>query len=395
VLPALGAGIYLNAGSTGPLPAETAAAMAELTDWQLRTGRAHTAYLEEVLARLEEARASVAAVIGAMVEDVAVTTSTSQALASATWAADWRPGDRAITTTVEHDGALGPLYALRERHGIDLVHVEAGDGDDERLLADLEAVLTPTTRLVSVSHVTWATGAVLPIRRIAELAHARGAWLLVDGAQAAGAIPVDVTSLGADFYAFAGQKWLLGPEGVGGLWVDPSVAERALLSAPGFLSFERLDSRGTAVPWRTARRFDAAGLYWPAVAGLARSAGWLAMYVGLAWAHERATGMAAALARRLAAIEGVTVETPSHRMATLVTFRVAGWPADAARDELGARIFAITLSVPPLDAIRASVGWFNTADEIERFAGAVELLASHSPEAIPPRRTLRILEAGP
>jgi selenocysteine lyase/cysteine desulfurase len=118
------------------------------------------------------------------------------------------------------------------------------------------------------------------------------------------------------------------------------------------------------------------------------------MYVGLPWAYERATRSAAALAERLGAIDGVDVVTPVSRMATLVTFRIAGWTAEEARDEHGARVFAVTRTVPPLDAVRASVGWFNTAEELERFASAVELLASHSPDTIPPRRTLRIVEAG-
>jgi selenocysteine lyase/cysteine desulfurase len=78
-------------------------------------------------------------------------------------------------------------------------------------------------------------------------------------------------------------------------------------------------------------------------------------------------------------------------MGTLVTFRIGGWPAEDAVHELGSRVFAITRSIPPLDAIRISVGFFNTAEEIERFAGAVELLASTTPESIPPKPRLTII----
>jgi selenocysteine lyase/cysteine desulfurase len=87
----------------------------------------------------------------------------------------------------------------------------------------------------------------------------------------------------------------------------------------------------------------------------------------------------------------VTVLTPVHQMATLVTFRIAGWPAAAALEELGSRAFAIARTVEPLDAVRISVGFFTTADEIERFADTVALLAAHTPETLPPRRTLTIL----
>ena len=78
-------------------------------------------------------------------------------------------------------------------------------------------------------------------------------------------------------------------------------------------------------------------------------------------------------------------------MGTLVTFRIAGWPASTALDELGARVFAIARTIDHLDALRISVGFFTSDAEVERFIGCVELLAAHTPETVPPRRTLTIL----
>jgi selenocysteine lyase/cysteine desulfurase len=78
-------------------------------------------------------------------------------------------------------------------------------------------------------------------------------------------------------------------------------------------------------------------------------------------------------------------------MATLIAFRIAGWTPQAALDELGARVFAIARTVPTVDALRISVGAWNSEDELERFASAVELLAAHTPETLPPRRTLTLL----
>ena len=90
----------------------------------------------------------------------------------------------------------------------------------------------------------------------------------------------------------------------------------------------------------------------------------------------------------------MTVLTPRHAMATLVTFRIAGWPAQAALDELGSRIFLVARTIASLDALRLSVGFFTTDDELDRVAEAVELLAGHTPETLPPRRTLAILGQG-
>jgi L-cysteine/cystine lyase len=234
----------------------------------------------------------------------------------------------------------------------------------------------------------------MPVARIAALAHERGALVVVDGAQAAGAIPLRFDELGVDLYAVPAQKWLLGPEGMGALVVDPSQTDRFIPALGGWFSFEDVDSLGTATWWSDARRFESTGFHRPSVVGMARSIGWLSMYVGLDFVHRRGMALAAATRVRLADIPGVTVLTPAGAMATLVTFRIAGWPAQAALDELGSRVFAIARTIPSLDALRISVGFFNSEDELERLAEAVELLASHTPETLPPRRLLAILGEG-
>jgi L-cysteine/cystine lyase len=391
-LPALGAGIYLNSGLAGPLPAETAAAMDELSGWQVRTGRAHPDAYPALVDRMGEARAGIAAILATDVESIALTRATTEGMNTAAWSIDWQPGDRIVTTTQEHAGCLGPLISVRDRFGLDLAMADIGDGgDDDRTLAAFDDAIRPGTRLVALSHVLWTTGAVLPIARVAALAHERGAIVAIDGAQAVGALPVRVDEIGADFYALSGQKWLLGPEGTGALWVAPAAMRTARPSHAGWFGFERLDRDGTVVWQPDARRFETSGFHPPSVAGFARSCGWLSMYVGLSWVHDRGSAMARLAADRLAAIPGVSVLTPRERMATIVTFRITGWPSDTALDELGARVFAIARSIPPIDAIRISVGFFNTEAEIERFAGAVELLAAHRPETIPPRSRLPIL----
>jgi L-cysteine/cystine lyase len=393
-LPALGAGIYLNTGSVGPLPAETAAAMAELVDYELRIGRSHPDYWEGFLERMGEARAAVAAVIGADVGEIALVHSTSGAMNAAVWSIDLRPGDRIVTTQAEHPGALGPVHVAASRAGAELAIADVGfGGDDQATLAAFDAAITAGTKIVALSHVLWATGARLPIREIATLAHERGARVIVDGAQAVGAIPVSVADLGVDFYAIPGQKWLLGPEGTGALWCDPAIVADSQPTNASWFTFERL-SATEAVPWKDARRFEDSGHYRPGVTGLARSCGWLSMYVGLPWIHERGQSMARAAAERLARIDGVELLTPLDRMATLVTFRIAGWNPDAALAELNGRIFAIARSVPDLGALRISVGFFTTADEIERVASIVELLAAHTPATLPQRPRLTILGQG-
>lgn len=394
-LPATGAGIYLNTGSVGPLSTETVRAMREAEDWELRVGRGNPDDWELLFERVEEARGVVGAVLGAGPDEMAITHGTTEAVDTAIWATDPRAGDRFVTTSLEYPGVLAMMGVFRERFGAKVAVVDVGDGGDEAMVLEaLDEAITPETRAVVVSHVSWATGTVLPVESICGLARRQGAWAIVDGAQSAGAIPVDARAMGADFYAFAGQKWLLGPEGTGALWVGPRGLSEGRQTYVGYPSFRTIGPDGSAEPWPQARRFEMSMFHRPSIVGLARSVGWLEMYVGLGWAYERAGRLASRAADALAEVPGVELLTPRDRMATLITFRIAGWSADAARGELAQRVFAIVRSVPHLEAVRISVGFFTTQEELDRFVEAVGLLARHTPETLPRRPSLVVVQAG-
>jgi L-cysteine/cystine lyase len=267
-------------------------------------------------------------------------------------------------------------------------------GDSAAVLAALDRAIEPGTRLVAVSHVTWATGARLPIGEIVELAHARGALVAVDGAQSAGAMAVSVEDLGPDFYAVPAQKWLLGPDGIGAVYCAESVMDRPRLTFAGWASYESMDLAAEGALWPDARRFEIAGFHQPSVLGFARSAAWISMYVGLPWVYERIARLAGEAAAMLAEVPGVEVLTPGGGPSGLVTFRVAGWNAAVALRELEQRTLCIARTVPPLDAIRISVGFFNTEGELRRFRDGVALVAGSTPETIPHRPRIEVILGG-
>jgi L-cysteine/cystine lyase len=394
-LPSLSAAIQLNTGSVGPMPAESAAAMAQLADYERDFGRAQVEYWDESKQRIDEARAGVAAVLGGELDEVAITHAATDGMNVGTWSLDWRDGGRAVTTCHEHPAGVGPLYMICDRHGVDLGFAEfAGNASDDEIVGQFDRLITPGTKLVSISHVLWTSGLVMPVRRIADIAHERGARMLVDGAQAAGAIPVNVRDLGADMYAIPAQKWLLGPEGLGALWVRRELLEHARSTFASYFTFATVDSRGNRSLTEDARRFQSVGFHRPSIVGMARSIGWLTMFVGLDFVYRRGAEMAHYAADRLAGIEGVELVTPRDRMAGLITFRIRGWEIQAALDELQARTFAIARTLPLIDALRISVGFWTTEDEVDRFLDGVRVLAAHTPETLPPRRTLTIVGQG-
>ena len=393
-LPATAAGIFMNAGTCGPIPASAARAMAEVADRELSVGRAHRDAFDELLLRMDETRAAVAAVLGTEVDRVALTGSTTEGLCAAILAIDWRRGDRVVTTRHEHPGLAAPLAMLRDRHGVEVDAVDIGDGGDhDRTVAAIEAAVGRGPRLVALSHVLWTTGAVLPAARIVDVAHAAAVPVLLDGAQAAGAIPLDFDAIGADFYAVPGQKWLLGPEGTGALAVSSSALDWAEPSMAGYFSTATPYATGRADLWADARRFEAAGFHAPSIVGLGRAIGWLSVFVGLPWAQARAASLAADAAAMLRRIPGVSVVTPADAGGTLVTFRIGGWGAETAVEELGRRIFLVARPIPGFDAVRLSIGWWNTGDEVRRVGDAVAELARHTPETLPRRPVIAVLDA--
>lgn len=340
---------YLNAGTCGPVPRAALAAAREVWEEAAREGRSG-GYYRALMGEREALRAGYASVLGARPADVALTTSTSEGVVRVIAGLDLGPGDEILTAPDEHPGLLGPLISARERRGVTLRAVP---------LAELAGAVGPATRLVACSHVSWITGARAP----AELA-ALEIPVLLDGAQGAGAVPVDVEALGCAFYAGSGQKWLCGPVGAGMLWVSPAWRER--LAALG-LTYVNLTSGADglgASAHADARRHDAAALgretVVPALAALGtlEEAGWPAV-------HARAAALAARLADALAARGRVVAP---REEGTLVT-----WESEAPvaeRDRLEAA-GVIVRDLPGTSYVRASVGAWSDEGDLERLLEAL------------------------
>ena len=392
-LPATAAGIFMNAGTCGPIPATSARAAAEVAERELTIGRAHRDAYDDLLVRMDEARAAIAAVLGTTLDRVALTHSATEGMCIAIDAVPWRRGDRVVTTDNEHPGVTAPLAMLRDRVGVEIDVVRVGDGgDDDRTMAGIEAALRRETRLVALSHVLWTTGAILPGERIGAAAHAQGIPVAIDGAQSAGAVPIDVDRIGAEFYAAPGQKWLLGPEGTGALAVSSDALAWAEPSFAGFFGSATPYGVGREHLWADARRFESAGYHKPSIVAFARSVGWLSMFVGLPWAYARSARLARDAAERLTRIHGVAVASPANA-GPLVTFSIRGWDPQSVVDELGRRIFLISRAIPGTDRVRLSVGWWNTEEEVGRVLDAIAELARHTPETLPRRPTISIVDA--
>jgi L-cysteine/cystine lyase len=338
---------YLNAGTDGPIPrAAVEAARAEL-DAELTEGRifAHFHRRQELTDGL---RAGYARVMGCDAKHVAVTSGTSAGLGAVLAGLDLGPNDEIVTSDSEHPGLLGPLIAARHR------------GATVRVVpfSELANAVTATTTIVAASHVSWITGEVAP----AELADVQ-VPVILDGAQGAGAVPLDVAALGCAAYAAAGQKWLCGADGTGMLYVEPQFGERVRTIAPNYHSFEDT-TRGLDSPLRAeARRFDNP-LPREGVA-FSKAALDVLEDEGLSRVTKRAVDLAARFAEALAEA-GHTVAPRGD--STLVAFEFPD-PADA-RQRLAAAGIAVR-DLPGHPYLRASVGAWNDESDLERLLAAL------------------------
>jgi L-cysteine/cystine lyase len=230
-------------------------------------------------------------------------------------------------------------------------------------------------KLVVLSHVAYGTGAVLPVRQVAELAHERGALVLVDGAQSAGAIEVDCRALDVDFYAFSGQKWFCGPEGTGGLYVSAAGME---LLQPTYVGYGTVDHEkyrpndpGSFAVVGTAARYEAGSFFRPAIRGLAASLSWLSDDIGLGSVYERIHSLREYCVGRLGELDGVQLMAPASALAGLVAFRHPDLDPVTAVAHLAEHRVSIR-SIPGNGALRFSCGFFNTPEEIDRAVGLVQ-----------------------
>lgn len=371
--PALAGLTYLNLGTHGLMPEPALLRYLEASARYEREGHFAHADLD---AERERARARLAALLGAPPATVALTGNANDGINIVAAGIAWRPGDEVLITDQEHPAIESPFGHLAERGRIALRRFAFG-ADPEETLANLEAALTPRTRLVAVSTVSSQTGARLPARPATAIAHARGAEILIDATQALGQVALDATAIGCDYLVSNGHKWLLGPKGTGLLYVRPDRLEALEPAHVGAGSLLEGASPPTLLP--TAARFEFGTRALPL---------WAGMNAALDWWEERGVepilahmaGLATELKARVQANPRLTLLTPLpwEHSSALVSFSVEGEPDSMALLRKLWERRVVTRSVPELQALRISCAPFSDEGDLDRLFEALEAVSSLS-----------------
>ena len=377
-IPVLAHTAYLNTGWSGPPPTRVALAMKERIDQELEQGP----IMPEVLAAGREiqaqAREAAARILNASIEEVLVTRNTTEGLNIVLSGLDWNQGDEIIICDVEHGSVIAPAQLIGQRYGVavKVVDLEMFDSS-EVILTKIEAAFTPKTRMVFISHILYATGRRMPAEELRMLTKDKGILLMLDGAQTGGHIELDMASSGFDFYSIPGQKWILGYEGSGALFMRREHLERIHPAHTG--------GRGVASPadahnfqpvTDSMEKFLGGSVSVPVQVAFLEATKFIEE-VGIKNIEERNLDLAESAKAKLSEVPGVTVHSPLERRDSsgLVSFSIAGQEPVPIVEKLWENHRLVVRQVGYPAGVRASLHFFNTEGEVDLLVGGVRELA--------------------
>jgi len=363
--------LYLNTGGLGPVSQpvlDTVAAVTRQLQEHCETGHG----------LLEPAREAMARFIGASVAEVCFVRNATEGNSIIAAGLALAPGDEVIFETHAHPGGSFPWLNQAKQRGVVVKLFEPDPASAEGNLARILALVTPRTKVIQVSHITCTTGLVFPVASIAEFARARGIWFHIDGAQAAGMIPLDLHRLGCDSYAFSGHKWLGGPHETGVLYLRRDRLEAVAPTGIGAYSGELPQLPGELKYLGAAARHEYGTRNAALVAGLAAAVRFQEQ-IGrdriAAHGRELADLLIDGCAR-IAGIELLTPPAPGLR-ASITTIRHARADAHKFFGYLMEkhRLRCRPVTEQDLGAVRISTHVFTAAADCERIIAAVRAAA--------------------
>jgi cysteine desulfurase/selenocysteine lyase len=375
--------VYLDSAATSQKPRPVLAAMEEY--YRLHNANVHRGVHtvgNEATDVFESARERVARFIDGPAEGLVFVRNTTEALnlVASSYARELLvPGDRVVLTEMEHHSNLVPWQLAAERAGLELAFLPVDD-EGRVDLSNLDELLSPPTRLVSISHQSNVLGTVVPLREIVDAAHARDVLVCVDAAQSVPHMPVSVRELGCDFLAFSGHK-MCGPMGAGVLWARPELLERMPPFLGGGSMILRVSLERSS--WSTVpHKFEAGTPDVASATGLAAACDYLDS-LGMDRIHAHEQELTSHLLSLLEEMDGVSVYGPHdlRDRGGAVSFNVEGVHAHdvgTILDREGVAVRAGHHCCQPLmtrlgvaATARASVYLYNTHEEIDALGVAL------------------------
>jgi len=373
--PLLSSGVlYFDNAATSLTPKQVVEAIADyLLNCRANIGRGVYPLAQRATEAYEEVRAKVAKFIGAESCEVSFVKNTTEAINIVSMGVEWSKEDNVVITGLEHHSNMLPWLRASRIYGFE-VRVVKPKPDGSLSLDDFAKAVDKRTRLVALTHVSNVLGTISPVREVARLAKDHGALVLVDAAQSAPHMPLNVEELGCDFLAFSAHK-MCGPPGVGVLYVRRGVELRPMMVGGGVVADASLESFELV---EKPQVFEAGTPPISGVVGLGAAIDYLSK-IGLedVWRHE--VKLAEKLRRKLVEVEGVKVLGPEKPQTGITSFAVDGVSSDEVAMALGRMGVCVRsgfhCAIPLVrdvlgeeqGVVRASLYLYNTEEEVDSF----------------------------
>lgn len=362
---------YLNTGGLGASPYVVIEAVKnKITELERICETGHS---EELW---HDIKSKAGQILGCKPEELAYMRNATEGIAIVCNGLPLKRGDEVITTTHEHVGNTLSWLARQKRDGIVMKAFEPSTQSAQENLERMQKLLTKRTRAISIPHITTSTGQILPVKQIGEWAATNKLWYFVDGAQAAGMLPMNLHEIGCHAYAASGHKWLLGPKGTGLLYVREDALD--LIESKylgGYSNTGEFDMLTGAFQFHpTAQRYEYGTVSTPLFAGLGVAME-LLLKIGTENIWRRDHAMASALKEGLNKL-GVEVNSPQHpeEHSAIITFTLRNMDRSKLQNFLAEKYQLRTRGIYEggLDAIRISLHLYNSFADVEKVLEGVQ-----------------------
>jgi len=368
----------MNTGWSGPSPRSVVESITKRLEEESYNGPTSQPILESGRQLQEDTVGEVARLLHVDEDEICLTQNTTDGLNLVVNGMPWQEGDEIITFGLEHSSVLMPAYSLKPRMGVIIKVLPLEPNETEGSIIDkLESNITDKTRLVFSSHIQYTSGLRMPVNSIRQLTKSHGVKMLLDGAQTGGHIDLDLHKMDCDFYSIPAQKWLLGPDGVGALYVrrdNIPALQPTRVSGRAALSY---DDQGNYDPNNySLDKFRLTTKSVPLSAGFGAAIKFV-QRLGMEAVENRALDLSSKLKNMLDDIPNVSVLSPRERQLSsgLTAFQIHG----AEPDEVVAKLWSdhniVSRQVKEISAIRISTHFFNTDEELSYLTDAVRKIA--------------------
>lgn len=355
--------IYFNTGSSGPLPLPVIEEIMRYVDITKNEGSASPVLYDEI-GKLN-LRHKIADFFKVTESEICLTHSTSDGLGIVFSGIDWKKGDEIVAVYPEYISGMLDCQNIEKQYGIKLKIVRT---DEKAFIVEENIIkeINKKTKLVLISHVNYHNGQKLDCKQICRVAKEQNTMVVIDGAQSVGAMPVNIRDIDPDFYVFPAQKWLLGEEGMGGLYVKKEALNHLRPGRMGYNSVEKFSPSEGFVLHKGARRFEVGT---PCSASYFAFSAALDFYnmIGEEFICSRIEKLVSYLKDKLADMKGVNIISPAEKEKSsgLVSFVIQAIDMNNIVTDMYKSKKIIIRSIPYPECLRISVHYFNTEKEID------------------------------